>query len=153
MHNCKACATDPTTHSFRLVGRSDYRDIYYTSPAKATGREPDAIKIVNFKHHLDQVKEHKWVWIFDCSDMQIKHYSSLEFVGKLARILSEEHVHSLDKIFVVNPNLWMRGLLAFMKTVSASQLLKKTHVIEGSNFDMLIAMEKHGISRPNIDLW
>jgi hypothetical protein len=85
--------------------------------------------------------------------MQIKHYSSLEFVGKLARILSEEHVHSLDKIFVVNPNLWMRGLLAFMKTVSASQLLKKTHVIEGSNFDMLIAMEKHGISRPNIDLW
>uniref|UniRef100_A0A6C0AJM0 CRAL-TRIO domain-containing protein n=1 Tax=viral metagenome TaxID=1070528 RepID=A0A6C0AJM0_9ZZZZ len=122
---CPACKIDPTTHSFVYMGIQDGLKHYYTSPAQAKGSEPTDIRTSNFKKHVDKALGEPWVWIFDCKDMTFRDYTSIEFTLNLAHIFEDEHSEWLKKIVIVNPNMWVTGMIAFLKTVLRSTLLDK----------------------------
>jgi hypothetical protein len=123
--DCPACQLDPKTHSFQLLGEEDGAKTYYTAPALATGDEPNDIRTANFRKHLDTAVGGPWIWLFDCKDMDFRHYVDIEFVFSLVEIYEDDHVDYLQKIVILNPNLWVMGILTVLKTFVTSDLFDK----------------------------
>jgi hypothetical protein len=97
--------------------------IFYTAPALSEELDGPT-KALNLKFHLDDARMTKWMWVIDCSKMQTKHSSSLEFIRAIADILHREHSGILQNIIVLNANVWVRWVASMAKTFVNSDVLK-----------------------------
>jgi len=102
---CPLCARIPNAHSFSRFGSTnDGIPIYYTAPAKATAYDT-AQSLVTLKYHLKEIQG-PWIWVLDCTGMQIQHQHTMQFAIAFADLLVTEY-NSLRRIVVVHPNPWI----------------------------------------------
>ena len=107
---CPQCAKDPFSHSFTYFGKTS-KDVslYYTAPARATARE-DAYNIQSLRTHLHEIQG-PWIWVLDCTNMELHHMYSMRFSNVFADILTQEHSKYLKNILVIEPNGWIRRIM------------------------------------------
>lgn len=107
---CPQCLRDPFSHSFSYFGSTgEGLSLYYTSPARATARE-DNYNIQSLRKHLDEING-PWIWVLDCTNMELHHMYTMRFSVLFADILLQEHSKQLRHILVINPNGWIERVL------------------------------------------
>lgn len=147
---CALCVEDPRMHNFVPLGPLPTgARLFYTAPARVRDLE-HAGKLALFHQHLRAAERTPWVWVFDCGQMEMRHYASLEFTMGLSRILEAEHGTSLQCIYVVRPNLFARGTLSILQWMLPNSTLRKVRVIADDDPYWLAALRmEHGFSAAN----
>jgi hypothetical protein len=130
---------------FGTIGVTEY---IYTNPGRALEYKETPENIENFKRHFKSLKGKRWTWVFDCADMEMKHYTSFDFAKQLAKILIEEHRHTLETIYIVRPNAWIRTTVSILQTFIPEGLCKKVRILNGEGIELFAELQKTCIRGP-----
>ena len=142
---CPRCQLVPDAHSFNYFGTTNDIKYYYTSPARARDYKETPETLSYYKTHINAAKVGKWTWVIDCEGMQIKHYSSMEIIKSMIKLLLDEHKGYLVKICIIHPNTWIKTALTVMRPFLKKETIDKIQVIEGDKMELLVGLEKLGI--------
>jgi len=148
--SCQRCLQTPNAHSFIHVGSVNDIKLFYTSPARAIDYKETAETFNYYKSHIESTKNSKWIWIVDCEGMKMKHYSSIELIKKLIQLILDEHKKSLQNIWIIHPNTWIKTAVAMIKPFLEKDIVEKLHVIDGDKIELYMALEKHGLKADTI---
>lgn len=143
---CPLCLINPDSHSFTNFGKLGETHLLYTAAARVLDYKETPEKIINFKMHLDTMKGKRWIWVLDSGDMEIKHYSSMNYTRQLAQLLMKDHEETIQGIWILRPNLWMRTTLKFLKTLFKAGLFSKVRIFEGEKLEVYIGLEKAALN-------
>ena len=144
---CPKCAQIPGYHSFLKIGLCDNKALFYTSAAKTQDFNEDGTKLANIKIHIDEIGV-PWIWVFDCNNMELKHYTELSFNAGLLTILTNDK--NLAHVWILRPNIWIKTVIALLKTFSNSHLLNNIRYFEGNNLELYNSLLETNISSPLI---
>jgi hypothetical protein len=142
---CPRCNIVPDAHSFNYFGAAQGTSYYYTSPSRARDYKETPDTFTYYKLHINNAKTGQWAWVIDCAGMQTKHYSSMEIIKNMIKILLEEHKGFLQKIYIIHPNTWIKTAMTLMKPFLKKETVEKINIIEGEKLELLIALEKIGL--------
>jgi len=110
-YTCLFCALDPLSHS--LIEITEYKNTlyYYTCPSKAKLYFDTKSIINHYDGVLSEIPENKqWVWIFDSTDFNMKHFLQIEVGIELAKLISRKFSRNLQKIIIINPNIYISSV-------------------------------------------
>jgi hypothetical protein len=146
--SCQKCLEVPNSHSFDLIGMIDDINIYYTAPAKALEYKETPENFENFKKHLNETKGKKWIWVFDCYGMQLKHCKSITYMKNLTTVLANDHYDFLQGVWFIRQNTWIKAGISILKTLFKAGLVKKMRVFKGDKLELYMQLEKGGLTGP-----
>jgi hypothetical protein len=134
-------------HSFVPAGVTPSGvQLFYTAPARTADRL-HAKHLDLFALHLQTAPKAPWIWILDCGKMKMRHYTTIEFLTGLSRILEKEHGDTLQCMIVLHPNLFVSTILNTLQCMLSSAMLRKLHVI--SEKVPYLALTEYGLSLQN----
>ena len=107
---CPVCLLDPSSHSFRKVSEQEF----YTCPAEASKYWDTEGILQHYTILLDNHGLTPWVWIFDCSGLEIKHMTELSTAYGIATLLNEKYGTHLKKIMVKNPTWHIHAIISIL---------------------------------------
>jgi len=115
-YSCPFCSLDPLSHSLIEITESNNTLYYYTCPSKAK-LYFDAKSILNhYDGVLSEIPENKqWVWVFDSTDFNMKHFLQIEVGIELAKLISSKFSNNLQKIIIINPNMYILYVYRLVK--------------------------------------
>jgi hypothetical protein len=150
MASCRICQLDPKNHNFIHFGNTAGGvALYYTNPAKSKELIDTPEKFVFFKTHLDEAKgKGKWIWIFDCAGMRTEHFTSYQFTKSMMQELSNDQLESIQGLWIIHPNTWMRASITFVKPLFKSELIQKIRVFENKREALIVDLQKSGFTAP-----
>jgi hypothetical protein len=140
---CPKCTQIPGYHSFLKIGLFDNKALFYTSAAKTQDFNEDGTKLANIKIHIDEIGV-PWIWVFDCNNMELKHYTEISFNVGLLEILTNDK--NLAQVWILRPNIWIKTVIALLKTFSNSYLLNNIRYFEGNNLELYNSLLETNIS-------
>jgi hypothetical protein len=107
-YTCPLCCLDPLSHSLIELADKNNTLYYYTCPSKAK-LYFDTVSIINhYNGVLSEIPENKvWVWIFDGTNFNIKHFLQMEVGIELAKLISSKFSGNLQKIIIINPTSYI----------------------------------------------
>jgi hypothetical protein len=143
---CGRCAVVPDSHCFLGLGTHNGITYFYTSPPRGHDYKETPDTLAYYKAHLDEAKTHKWIWIIDCKEMKAKHYSSPEMSKQMVKYLSTEHRGQLKEIWIINPNTWIRGLVAIIKPFFNKEITDRLQIIPKSGLELYMELETRGMN-------
>jgi hypothetical protein len=108
---CPLCSIDPLSHSLSEVCEKNNIIYYYTCPSKAK-MYFDTLGIINhYDGVLSEIPENKkWIWIFDGTEFNLKHFFQIEVAIELAKLISSKFSEKLEKIIIINPNFYIKSV-------------------------------------------
>ena len=106
---CPLCSIDPLSHSLSELYEKNNIIYYYTCPSKAK-MYFDTLGIINhYDGVLSEIPENKkWIWIFDGTEFNLKHFFQIEVAIELAKLISSKFSEKLQKIIIINPNFYIK---------------------------------------------
>jgi len=107
---CQVCKKDPSSHSFRKVSEQEF----YTCPAEASKYWDTEGILLHYTLLLDNHGDKPWIWIFDCSGLEIKHMTELSTAYGIATLLNEKYGRHLSKIIVKEPTWHIHAMLTIL---------------------------------------
>jgi hypothetical protein len=115
-YSCPFCSLDPLSHSLIEITESNNTLYYYTCPSKAK-LYFDAKSILNhYDGVLSEIPENKhWVWVFDSTDFNMKHFLQISVGIELAKLISTKFSNNLQKIIIINPNMYILYVYRLVK--------------------------------------
>ena len=115
-YTCPFCALDPLSHSLMEITESNNTLYYYTCPSKAK-LYFDVKSILNhYDGVLSEIPENKqWVWVFDSTDFNMKHFLQISVGIELAKLISTKFSNNLQKIIIINPNMYILYVYRLVK--------------------------------------
>jgi len=132
---CQKCLQKPGYHSFVKFGAVKGCNLFYTAPAKTDDFNEDGTKLASIKLHVsEECSGSPWIWVVDCAEMGLAHYTEFSFNFGLLGLLAADP--TLTAIWIVRPNMWMRGVISVLQTVSWAPILTKITYFEGSNVEL-----------------
>ena len=90
-------------HSFKKIGVFNSVSLFYTAPAKTEDYNQEGTKLANIKIHILEETIGPWLWILDCSNMSLRHYTEFSFNLGLLQMLSERVWLGLLVVHPVGP--------------------------------------------------
>jgi hypothetical protein len=142
--SCQKCFTDPGFHSFNKIGQVNSSTIFYTAPATARDNNKDGTKFENMKLHIQKDTEGKaWIWVVDCGNMKMTHYTEMNFNIQLMNLLTGEP--TLQELWVLRPNTWIKTTAGVLKKLSKTNVFNKVRYFEGSNIEIFNALQNSGL--------
>jgi len=144
--SCPACAANPDAHCFVRFGQIGDVSLYYTAPSRARDYKESPVQLANMKLHLDSTKPHKWMLFVDCRGMLLKHVTSIQFSSSVSNIIVKEHNDSLQAIWILQPNHWVKGTLKLLRAIFGAESMKKIHLMEGDKLELYVSLEQKGLS-------
>lgn len=107
-YECPKCKIDPSSHSLKKLGEKFNVEYYYTCPAEATLYYDEEGIYNHYNGVLNDIpEENKWVWVFDSSNFGLKHLMYINIGITLSTLLSTKYSHNLQKIIIINPNMYV----------------------------------------------
>lgn len=125
------------------MGQHKGADVIYTAPAQADLITTDE-HFAEFKTHMDPYQQRPWIWIFDCRGMTSAHYTNIRFCRALYKVLTTEHKESLQAVWILNINTWMRAVLSLFH-------LTKVSVLPAERLELFVTMQRAGLADGLID--
>jgi hypothetical protein len=132
-YSCPFCALDPLSHSLIEITESNNTLYYYTCPSKAK-LYFDVKSIINhYDGVLSEIPENKhWVWVFDSTDFNMKHFLQISVGIELAKLISSKFSGNLQKIIIMNPNMYILYVYRLLKPF----LNKKLRSVIEMNYEL-----------------
>jgi hypothetical protein len=131
-------------YSFDTLGSTNKgASVIYTNPARADPIRGEAA-FQGFKSLLDPYRSRPWVWVFDCRGMTAAHALNIDFVRRLSRVLESEHTESLQRVWILNMNNWIRGILQIFPT-------QKVRALPNDRLEVLVTLQQEGYTHETID--
>lgn len=149
---CPKCTVTPGYHSFISMGlllrsSSSSCRLFYTAPAKTADFNEDGTKLANIKIHVsEECSGAPWIWIVDCGGMGFAHYTEFSFNWGLLGLLAADL--TLQEIWIVRPNVWIRGVIAVLQTFSSAPLLGRIKYFDGSDLEVDGLLCAEGMDAP-----
>jgi hypothetical protein len=108
VYQCPQCLIDPLNHSLTNFLEKDNILYFYTCPTKAKlYNDTDSI-IHHYNGTLSDIPENKrWIWIFDGTDFDLKHFLQIELAIELTKLISSKFSKNLEKIIIINPTIYI----------------------------------------------
>jgi hypothetical protein len=131
---CLKCLQKPGYHSFVKFASIGSASLFYTSPAKTADFNEDGTKLASIKLHISEECAEPWIWVVDCGDMGLAHYTDFSFNWGLLGLLAADL--TLQEIWIVRPNLWIRGVIAVLQTFSSAPILGRIKYFDGSDLEL-----------------
>ena len=149
---CPSCAIVPNTHSFIKFGKIGETTYFYSSPARAKNYEKDAVRLANFKMHLNSANSGKWIWILDLTGTGSSDFTSVNFNMGLASTIVRDYSVSLQEIWLINLNTWATPIVSMMKKLFNHKLFNTMQIINSSGLELYMDIKKLGLSGPPL-IW
>uniref|UniRef100_A0A6C0DVL2 CRAL-TRIO domain-containing protein n=1 Tax=viral metagenome TaxID=1070528 RepID=A0A6C0DVL2_9ZZZZ len=146
---CAKCITKPGYHNFVKFAKVGDADLFYTAPAKTEDFNEDGTKLASIKLHVkEEASSGPWIWVMDCADMQLKHYTEFSFNLGLLSLLNEDPL--LKEVWIVRPNIWIRTTIGFLQTFSSAAILRSIKWFDGSNLEIHADLATTGLADSKI---
>lgn len=105
---CPVCSINPLSHSLTELMEKDNTLYYYTCPSKAELYFDAPSIIKHYEGVLSEISENKqWVWIFDASGFNLKHFLQMRVAIELAKLISFKFSKNLKRIIIINPTFYV----------------------------------------------
>ena len=141
---CEKCLIDNNFHSFIKLGVVGSSNIFYTAPAKVKDINKDGTKFSNMKLHIQNDTEGKpWIWLVDCINMKMAHYTEMSFNIQIMNLLS--HEPTLKEVWILRPNAWVKTTTGVLIKISKINILNKLTYFEGSNIEIFNKLQTSGV--------
>jgi len=128
---CPICRENPTSHSFSKISEENGIAIFYTAPAKATNLETAGIIT-----HYDLILQHNnqpWILVFDYKDYSLlQQLSDIQTGIELAKLLNEKYSSNLQKIIIINSNIFVKTAIHIISFFLSNEMLNKIYIFEES---------------------
>jgi hypothetical protein len=132
---CIKCLHTPGYHNFVKFGFLGNTTLIYTSPAKTQDYNEDGTKLANITIHVNELDKKPWIWVLDCGEMELKHYTEISFTLGLLKLLSNDE--KLQEVWIMRPNIWIRTTVNFLKTFYSAKILNNIKYFEGTKMELL----------------
>ena len=134
----------PGYHSFICFGSlsGSNTKLIYTAPAKTLDFDEDGTKLSNISIHVKELNEEPWIWVLDCSHMEMKHYTEISFTIGLLDILANDK--NLRAVWILRPNVWIKTTVGFLQTFYSAKILSQIEYFDGSNMELMDSLQKTG---------
>lgn len=146
--SCQKCLIDPKFHSFAKIGQLHTANLFYTAPAKAKDMNNDGSKFANMQLHIQNDTEGKpWIWIVDCANMNMSHFTEMSFNLKFMKLLSQDA--TLKEVWIMRPNTWIKTTTGLLKNLNKGNVLNvfnSVKYIDGSNIEIFNTLQKYGLA-------
>jgi hypothetical protein len=110
-YTCPLCALNPRSHSLIEVAEKNNTLYYYTCPSKAELYFDLKSIISHYDGVFSEIPENKqWVWIFDGTDFNLKHFLQLQVGIELSKLISLKFNKNLKAIIVINPTFYISSI-------------------------------------------
>ena len=142
---CPKCALEPGYHRFQKFAQIGGTDLFYSAPPKTDTL--DETRLDNFRLHLKEDTQHRpWIWIVDCTEMQLKHYTEVSFNIGLLQLLANNP--NLREIWVIQPNIWVRTTISFLRSFSSAKILENITYIDRTRLER--TLRERGVNDASI---
>jgi hypothetical protein len=111
---CKICEKCPTSHSLVTLDETEEQNIYYTCPSSATNNNTAGI-VAHYDGILGELNGKKWIWVLDLKGFKMKNYLEIGNGIALSKLITEKYSRNLQKIIVVNPNMYTSAIFNMVK--------------------------------------
>ena len=147
---CQKCVDKPGYHSFIHFGDLSGTKMFYTALAKTEDYNRDGTKLANISIHIDEnTAGGPWIWLFDCSNMGFHNYTDVSFNISLLKLLAKNP--TIQGVWVVHPNTWIRGVHSFFSMFSRAPLLDRFSYFEGSGAELMNDFLSRGLHPRTIE--
>ena len=140
---CQKCIHNPAYHSFTPFGDLAGAKLIYTAPAKTEDFNEDGTKLKNISIHVSEIGQ-PWIWVVDCANMSLKHYTEISFNIGVLNLLSADPL--LKAVWVIRPNIWIKTTIAVMKGFSASPVLHGITFFDEVGLELYRDLKTVGVS-------
>jgi len=140
---CPKCLARPGYHNFVNFGSLNGAALFYSAPAKTEDMNQDGTKLANLMIHIEEIGSAPWIWVIDCGNMGLKHYTDMNFNTRLLDIIAKNK--NLTGVWIVRPNIWIRGAHKLFNTMSSAIILKKVSYFDGSKLELLDKFQSVGM--------
>lgn len=135
---CSLCQKNPNAHSFINFGRKDDIAYWYSSPAAAEEKINTLETLEYLKLHLEEAKQDpQWIWVFDCTNMNTQNQTSISVIRGIVRSLSDEHADILKEFWIINANMWIRGLITLFSPFVNKRLIGKLVFVPNTGVEFI----------------
>ena len=134
---CIKCTMDPTSHSFKKISEKNGVYIYYTNPTKSKlYTDTDGI-LSHYDNALKQIRDKKWVWIFDSEGFDLKHALEVKTGTGIAKLLTDKYADNLLEIKIINPTWHIRTMLTAIWPFINQQTRDKIRILKDRYYSVL----------------
>jgi hypothetical protein len=114
-YTCPLCALNPRSHSLIKITEKDNTLYFYTCPSKAELYFDLKSIISHYDGVFSEIPENKqWIWIFDGTDFNLKHFLQLQVGIELTKLISSKFSKNLKAIRVINPTFYISSIYKIM---------------------------------------
>jgi hypothetical protein len=148
---CNKCYNNKFSHSFRLIDQqnkivilqnilpdnleSDLLNnlllvntyLFYTKIAEANDYNDTPGILQHYRNLLKVVSPNKWIWIFDCKDLELKHCFEISTAKGILEILKDNG--KINTIFIINSNRFLTFILDTLKNFIDDNISKKIIIL------------------------
>ena len=134
---CGKCMMDPTSHSFKKISEKNGVSVYYTNPSKSKlYTDTDGI-LSHYDNALKQIRDKKWVWIFDSEGFDLKHALEVKTGTGIAKLLTDKYADNLLEIKIINPTWHIRTMLTAIWPFINQQTRDKIRILKDRYYSVL----------------
>ena len=134
---CKACAADPTSHSFKKVAEKGGVSVFYTHPAQ--GKLYDDID--GFLSHVDKMLasngKKPWRCVINGDGYDLKLTLQGTMGRKLVNLLLEKYNTNLKEFIIINPSIYLRAMIRVVSTMFDPNTFLKIKVLDDRQYSIL----------------
>jgi hypothetical protein len=123
------------------IGTHEGAVLLYMAPAKSASLCTED----QFRAALASYRERPWIWIFDGGGCGAA-VANIGFCKSMYKILDTEHKQSLQAVWILNLNSWLRGVIQLFPASKPTLCLPKERL------EMFVEMQRKGLSSSVIDI-
>jgi len=124
-----------------VVGEHNGATIIYTNPTRSMDMD-----IASFRTCFEPYRNRPWIWIVDCAGLTAAHVGNLKLVRAIVQLIDVEHAASLQHVWLVNMNTFVRPLLQMFPQ-------RRTTVLPRDRLEIFVLLQRAGYSHKNVDLF
>ena len=134
---CKACAADPTCHSFKKVGEKGGVSVYYSHPAQ--GRLYDDTE--GYLTHIDKMiasnGQKPWRVIINGDGYDLKLTAQGKLGKALVDLLLQKYNANMKELIIINPSMYIRIMVKMALNVFDASTFSKIKVLDDRQYSIL----------------
>ena len=142
--NCERCRETPGFHSFEDLGEARGSQLFYCFPAQNITSVRTHDDMLQFVSHFPT--DRPWSLLFHVRGYTMSHMMPLPLAIEMARILQRDHLKTLQKIYVIEGDWFMRFVFVCIFPFLSHPIREKFVLLNGSLLEVVTRLREEGMS-------
>lgn len=134
---CRACAADPTSHSFKKVGEKGGVSIYYSHPSQ--GKMYDDME--GYPSHIDKMLagngKKPWKIIINGDGYDLKLTMQGQLGRSLVDLFLKKYNATMKELIIINPSIYIRIMVKLALGTFDEATFSKIKVLDDRQYSIL----------------